>query len=83
MVLAVAPLPVVVDGLLLVTALLGVVVGKRFSAVVDALVVDMALLLVVSLIGVVVITGATSQVLSELALPLARAPYAHTVQFKQ
>ena len=49
------------------------------AVVVGALaVVDMALLL-----AAVVVDGATSQTLSEIALPLARMPFVHDVQFQQ
>ena len=48
------------------------------AVVVDAPVVDTALLL-----AAVVVDGATSQTLTEIALPLARMPFVHDVQFQQ
>ena len=48
------------------------------AVVVGAPVVDTALLL-----AAVVVDGATSQTLSEIALPLARMPFVHDVQFQQ
>ena len=77
---------VVVDGLAVVVGapvvdtalLLAAVVVDGLAVVVGAPVVDTALLL-----AAVVVDGATSQTLSEIALPLARMPFVHDVQFQQ
>ena len=58
------------------------------AVVVDAPVVDTALLLAAVVVSngplvAVVVPGATSQTLSEIALPLARMPFVHDVQFQQ
>ena len=58
--------------------LLAAVVVDGLAVVVGAPVVDTALLL-----AAVVVDGATSQTLSEIALPLARMPFVHDVQFQQ
>ena len=60
------------------TLLLAAVVVDGLAVVVGAPVVDTALLL-----AAVVVDGATSQTLSEIALPLARMPFVHDVQFQQ
>ena len=60
------------------TLLLAAVVVDGLAVVVGAPVVNTALLL-----AAVVVDGATSQTLSEIALPLARMPFVHDVQFQQ
>ena len=74
-----------------VTLLLAAVVVDGLAVVVGALVLDTALLLAAVVVdglavvvgALVVVPGATSQTLSEIALPLARMPFAHDVQFQQ
>jgi hypothetical protein len=71
--------------------LLAAVVVDGLAVVVGALVLDTALLLAAVVVdglavvvgALVVVPGATSQTLSEIALPLARMPFAHDVQFQQ
>ena len=68
--------------------LLAAVVVDGLAVVVGAPVVDTALLLAAVVVSngplvAVVVPGATSQTLSEIALPLARMPFAHDVQFQQ
>ena len=73
------------------TLLLAAVVVDGLAVVVGALVLDTALLLAAVVVdglavvvgALVVVPGATSQTLSEIALPLARMPFAHDVQFQQ
>ena len=68
--------------------LLAAVVVDGLAVVVGAPVVDTALLLAAVVVSngplvAVVVDGATSQTLSEIALPLARMPFVHDVQFQQ
>ena len=68
--------------------LLAAVVVDGLAVVVGALVVDTVLLLAAVVVSnrplvAVVVPGATSQTLSEIALPLARMPFVHDVQFQQ
>ena len=70
------------------TLLLAAVVVDGLAVVVGAPVVDTALLLAAVVVSngplvAVVVPGATSQTLSEIALPLARMPFVHDVQFQQ
>ena len=58
--------------------LLAAVVVDGLAVVVGALVVGTG-----GLLAAVVVPGATSQALSEIALPLARIPFVHDVQFQQ
>ena len=70
------------------TLLLAAVVVDGLAVVVGALVVATRVLLAAVVVSngplvAVVVPGATSQTLSEIALPLARMPFVHDVQFQQ